>query len=162
MLASSAAGTETVPALGGEYALPPGWEVATSRSTGEVYYVNDATGESTFERPPSADATADSSIGGGGQEEEEQQEEPLPEGWESARSESTGEVYYVNTASGESTYDDPRQGSSDYTYYENGVHYGDDAEDGPLPLGWNVATSDAGMVYYWHDETGETTYDRPI
>ena len=33
--------------------LPPGWEVAVSRSTGEQYYVHVATGESTYERPNS-------------------------------------------------------------------------------------------------------------
>ena len=32
-------------------ALPFGWEVAVSRSTGERYYVNTATGESTFTLP---------------------------------------------------------------------------------------------------------------
>ena len=31
--------------------LPAGWESATSRSTGEGYYVNSATGESKLELP---------------------------------------------------------------------------------------------------------------
>ena len=32
-------------------ALPHGWEEAFSRSTGERYYIQTATGESTFELP---------------------------------------------------------------------------------------------------------------
>ena len=39
-------------AIGEGAALPPGWEAATSRSTGETYYVHTATNHSTFERPP--------------------------------------------------------------------------------------------------------------
>ena len=38
--------------IGEGAALPPGWEAATSRSTGETYYVHTATNHSTFERPP--------------------------------------------------------------------------------------------------------------
>jgi hypothetical protein len=34
-----------------EVDLPPEWSVATSRTTGEIYYVNASTGESQFERP---------------------------------------------------------------------------------------------------------------
>ena len=64
--------------------LPDGWEMATSRSTGEVDYVNDVTGESTFERPlAAAFATMDSNT-----------ERPLPEGREAVASQlqSTGQV----------------------------------------------------------------------
>ena len=35
----------------GTSSLPFGWEIAVSRSTGEQYYVNSATGESTFTLP---------------------------------------------------------------------------------------------------------------
>ena len=32
-------------------ALPAGWDTKTSRSTGSTYYVNLATGESTYDAP---------------------------------------------------------------------------------------------------------------
>jgi len=32
-------------------ALPAGWEAAVSRSSGETYYINTHTGESTYEVP---------------------------------------------------------------------------------------------------------------
>ena len=43
---------------GGNEALPPGWEEAVSRSTGDTYYVNSVSGFSTFDRPtaPAAEA----------------------------------------------------------------------------------------------------------
>jgi hypothetical protein len=39
---------------GGERQLPEGWQTVVSRSTGEVYYWNPATGESTYDFPPAA------------------------------------------------------------------------------------------------------------
>ena len=38
-------------------ALPPGWEVYTSRSTGDPFYHNIMTDKSTYERPRSEDRT---------------------------------------------------------------------------------------------------------
>eukprot|EP01044_Picomonas_judraskeda_P040453 COSAG03_NODE_19864_length_328_cov_1.362445_1_plen_92_part_10 len=88
--AASAAATSTSPAhlAGGAAAagapepgeqgqLPAGWESAVSRSTGETYYRNTGTGETTYDWPH------------------------LPAGWESAVSRSTGETYYHNTGTGE-------------------------------------------------------------
>ena len=46
--------------------LPAGWESATSRSTGEGYYVNSATGESQYDRPT---APTDDEADGGGRRE---------------------------------------------------------------------------------------------
>jgi hypothetical protein len=42
---------ERAAAAGGAEELPVGWEAAASRSTGEAYFVNVLTGESTFDRP---------------------------------------------------------------------------------------------------------------
>ena len=46
----------------GSYVLPAGWETAVSRSTGDVYYVHTATGESTYDWPA---ATAQESVADG-------------------------------------------------------------------------------------------------
>ena len=83
-------------------------------------------------------------------------------------------MYYINNVTGESTYDEPLEDSSGYSYVENGMVYWDgdvdrgsggdgsgDVDGSPLPVGWNMATSERGDTYYWHDEKGETTYDRP-
>ena len=71
-----------VPAAG---ALPPGWDIRTSRSTGDTYYLNLVTEESTDERPTAS---------------------ALPDGWTHGISSSTGYLYFVSP-SGESTYDNP-------------------------------------------------------
>jgi Ca2+-binding EF-hand superfamily protein len=162
-----------------EDALPVGWETATSQSTGETYYINTLTGDSTYDMPtaPADNLQTDFQVmapGGHGlasaQTPEEVQQsakenqqrtadlakqaekdlkklkkeeakrakqaakhkakeqkakkkgqaEPpppdlvalsmdLPSGWETAISRSSGEVYYINTVSGESTYDRPSE-----------------------------------------------------
>ena len=81
-----------MPAEGG-WVLPEGWEELHSRSTGETYWFNTATGASTFERPdqPAAEAAKDL---------------VLPPGWEIGNS-ADGELYYIDTVTGESTYDYP-------------------------------------------------------
>eukprot|EP01043_Picozoa_sp_COSAG02_P066195 COSAG02_NODE_10221_length_1992_cov_4.311675_2_plen_227_part_01 len=68
---------------GGE--LPPGWDTRTSRSTGEEYYVNLVTEESTYEWPTAS---------------------ALPAGWTHGISRSTGYLYFVSPT-GESTYESP-------------------------------------------------------
>jgi hypothetical protein len=71
-----------VPAAG---ELPPGWDIRTSRSTGDTYYLNLLTEESTYERPTAS---------------------ALPDGWTHGISSSTGYLYFVSPT-GESTYDNP-------------------------------------------------------
>ena len=162
-----------------EETLPDGWETATSQRTGETYYINALTGESTYEMPtapayavqtelhvmtPAAPAemldeppaTAASSQDHDTQtaalakqaekeskklqkeeakrakkaakdqakaqkaKKNKKSEEPpapdlaalakdLPAGWEPAISRSSGEVYYINLVSGDSTYDRPSE-----------------------------------------------------
>ena len=35
-------------------------------------------------------------------------------------------------------------------------------DDVDLPEGWNLALTDAGKVYYWHQETRETRWEKPV
>ena len=210
--------------------LPEGWETAVSSSTGETYYVNTVTGETTYDRPeagatyvvdlatvPIEDDESDEEgldivelhdelmqlnvgqlrqraqvdgIPSGEIEEARDGREPkedmvalilghatkspqsrtaavsaaaaespvaaltqseLPAGWESAQSRSTGDVYYVNTVTGETTYDWPESAAISST-----------AEQVELPAGWGAqVSSSTGETYYVNTVTGETTYDRP-
>eukprot|EP00933_Yihiella_yeosuensis_P046583 TRINITY_DN4214_c0_g1_i1.p1 TRINITY_DN4214_c0_g1~~TRINITY_DN4214_c0_g1_i1.p1 ORF type:complete len:421 (-),score=81.70 TRINITY_DN4214_c0_g1_i1:20-1282(-) len=78
---------ETMGAMPDGMALPPGWAIATSRSTGRMYYYNEITQEATFQFPVV--------------------EQPLPPGWTKQVSKSTGRMYYFHTASGQSTFEFP-------------------------------------------------------
>jgi len=79
--------------------LPAGWEAHTSQRTGETYFLNVVSYESTWERPVSA---------------------ALPEGWSHNRVTQTGEVYFV-APSGESTFELPLDlAQSQYQEEEDG------------------------------------------
>lgn len=85
--------------------LPIGWEEAVSRSTGETYYVNQATGESTYERPRGGGGSG----GSGSDGVDDTRSSTLPDGWTAAISRSSGEAYFVNSLNGESTYERPTE-----------------------------------------------------
>ena len=99
---------------GGPAALPEGWVTQVSRSSGDVYYVNTLTNESTYTRPtlPASEWTGDEpgqhddfeahwdessggGGGGGGGGDSETANEHLPEGWTTQISSQDGAVYYV-------------------------------------------------------------------
>ena len=58
--------------------LPDGWETAISRSTGQMYFVNSYSGESTYDRPTEAALAL------------------LPDGWYTDLSTTTGPVSYTH------------------------------------------------------------------
>ena len=149
--------------------LPPGWETAVSNETGEVYYVNQRTGESQFTFP----------------EEELDEAGDLPAGWEQIVSRTTGVVTYLNTLSGEQVDARPTEPAvgEDGAVADDGPSgdappvVGAPAIDGDLaapdvggmtlpprdlPQGWETARSkNTGKVYYINKWTRESQYEFP-
>eukprot|EP01052_Picozoa_sp_SAG31_P016340 SAG31_NODE_1078_length_10032_cov_4.602034_8_plen_138_part_00 len=77
------------------------WSAKISRSTGEIYFVNNETGESTWQ-PPTVSGTENSS-----------------ELWKARTSKTTGETYHFNTKTGATQWEAP------------GVASGEDAVSSP-------------------------------
>jgi len=68
-------------------------------------------------------------------------ERPLPTPWIRIRSRGSGQVYFFNTKTAESTFDMP---------------------EAPLPQGWTKQVSKStGMAYYWHAASGKSMFERP-
>ena len=88
--------------------LPEGWSSAVSESTGDAFYINNLTGETTWERPR-GDTALSSSLQQPEPEPgpEPEPQESLPEGWSSAVSQSTGDAFYINDKTGETTWERP-------------------------------------------------------
>jgi hypothetical protein len=99
----------------------------------------------------------------------------LPEGWAEAADPDSGEVYYFNDATGETsweipglptTFDDvgkqteeaPTPGVDDHTDAE----LTEGGDDPALPDGWSRTETDAGEVYFYNEETEETSWDVPV
>ena len=158
-------------------ALPLPWEERVSRSSGEVYYFNSETGESTYSRPGAAPADP----------------RGLPAPWEERVSRSSGEVYYFNPQTDESTYDRPTSdhkeqhddkkqlqqhelftSQDDEVATSTRVPGSSDIEvtqrreasllspDASLPAGWTARQSrSTGDTYYLNLLTAESMYEKP-
>ena len=109
--------------------LKKGWRAQVSRSTGDIYYV-DANGRSVYDHPghsgcgigswfrkfgccapPVSEGRRNSSAPApapaAAPAHEPAEQEPLRAGWETKTSTTTGETYYFNVETGESTFEHP-------------------------------------------------------
>ncbi len=114
---------------------------------------------------------------------QESNDKSLPEGWMQGTDPSSGETYYFNESTGESSWDRPAipdNGTAEEAFNGatgSGVSYvslqaeGSFAEnvenksDAPTPSldGWvEVNDLSSGGIFYYNESTGETTWDRPI
>ena len=82
--------------------LPPGWETAESRSTGETYYVNTVTNETTYDRP-----VVQGDAGALASPVPAVPSEGLPAGWVVGYSRSDGAPYYINKHTGATQFEIP-------------------------------------------------------
>jgi len=85
------------PPAGGGGGLPPGWREVPDPSSGRSYFVNDSTGETTWERPK----------GGGPPMPPAPPGQGLPPGWTASQDPTTGRTYYVHAASGTTSWEVP-------------------------------------------------------
>ena len=119
-------------------------------------------------------------------EEEEDQEPleegPIGEGWEVALDPESGAYYFCNRETGETQWERPPVADAPAANAPAADAQSADAqaaEDSPdddpeaaaaavapppeeeLPLGWEVVTDEEGYTFFYHAETGETTWERP-
>ena len=116
---------EAAPGSEGELlVLPLGWEAVVSRSTNSTYYHNTMTAETTYDFPtqpalsPEEMAQLEAALEDDDQYDDGIGEElartvtadghKLPDGWEVQTSRSTGEEYFHNVSTGETTYEFPK------------------------------------------------------
>ena len=98
---------------------PNGWQELTDDS-GNLYYYNAGTGETSWTRPTSdfssdeagVNKSHDSNNDHSAKEEENKEEAgndqtPLPSGWTSLTDESSGRIYFYNEGTGETSWDRP-------------------------------------------------------
>ena len=133
--------------------LPAGWSSAVSRSSGDVYYINIATGHTTYEFPEaSALPPGAGDYWDGRQDERHWQEKDHDE----------DEVERRRRRLQELLRDGAEQGQRARQFSAGGNVY--DHEDGEqaLPEGWSAETSRTdGATYYYNSLTGESTFDFP-
>jgi pre-mRNA-processing factor 40 len=118
--------------------LPDGWSENVDPASGNRFYYNATTGETSWERPKPA-------VAGG-----------LPAGWAEHLDAASGRTFYYNAGTGETSWEKP--GGS---YAMPGASSTNDASGG-LPEGWaEHLDPSSGKTFYYKAATGETSWDKP-
>lgn len=86
--------------------LPPGWFGAVDEDSGDQYYCNEVTGETTWDFP-TGPAIPDTEPVESPVEVDGDDDDDLPQGWFEVTDPSSGDLYYCNEASGETSWDRP-------------------------------------------------------
>ena len=75
----------------------------------------------------------------------------VPEGWTPQKSTTTGDTYYVNSLTGETTWSRPTQTAAEALdeFLDSG------------PAVWQSVSSSTGKSYYFNTRTGATQWEQP-
>jgi len=87
--------------------LPPGWFAAVDEDSGETYYCNEATGETTWDIPTEGAAIDDNEESNNPLPTEEDDDPTLPPDWYAVTDPASGDTYFCNETTGETTWERP-------------------------------------------------------
>ncbi|CAJ1954685.1 unnamed protein product [Cylindrotheca closterium] len=173
--------------------LPSDWVEAVDESTGQTYYYNTVTQETAWERPPMASDGQEKDAGDADEAEystaEDDQtdgvvddstpttEDEMPADWIEAVDESSGQTYYYNTATQETSWEKPLTTSdardevaadatddrseTEENQEDAAVNETTPETDEGLPSDWIETEDGNGQVYYYNTVTNETSWERP-
>merc|ERR1712166_1189521 len=147
----------------GDEDLPAGWSSFIDEASGYPCYVNDATGDTTWDKPESTrdvemtmanpmGAMNKNKVGG----DHKRNSTQLPDGWEKHEDENR---YYAEEATGMTAWDAPPGsvgGSAGGGELLTGNH---GRSETVLPSGWNKDESGPDKFYY--NDAGDTSWDAP-
>ena len=171
--------------------LPPGWDKLVDPSSGDTYYYNEETGESSWDTPLRVDAEPaeitspeepqvasgddttpvpeqlESESGERGASTDlgtarvDENDSELPQGWEKLIDPDSGEAFYFNEATGETSWESPATATTDQDQSKSQPVQQLDRTQ--LPPDWTMVTDPAsGDKYYYNEETGETSWEAPV
>merc|ERR1712161_132077 len=173
--------------------LPDSWVEEEDPSSGQIYFYNSTTGETSWERPTNMEEVEVNSLDRlngtepfNNEEEDDNETEGdasttsnnLPTGWVEQEDTSSGQIYFYNISTGETSWDRPTNaeeeevGSLDglnETEPLNNEEEDDNETEGDvsnesdnLPDGW-VEQEDPlfGQVCYYNATSGVTSWERP-
>jgi hypothetical protein len=149
--------TETTIDGSSSNALPDGWIEATDSSSGKVYYCNTDTQETSWERPVVENTAGTSKERTELEVTETVVIEDIADGWEEVQDPTTGNTYYFNKETQETSWEKPTS-----TIPESATTTNDDTSSSQQENDW-VETLDpnSGKNYYYNAKTGETSWEKP-
>lgn len=114
--------------------LPAGWAEHTDPGSGNKFFYNAGTGETTWERPKNTAAATTA----------------LPEGWTEHLDAGSGKNFYYNASTGQTTWERPQAAPTAAPPANS------------LPKEWaEHLDPGSGRTFYYNATTGETTWERP-
>jgi|TARA_B110000208_G_scaffold166166_1_gene204869 hypothetical protein len=146
-----------------EDGLPAGWSSFIDEASGYPCYVNDATGDTQWEKPtPTIEMTMSNPMGalnkkktGGGHHARNSTQ--MPDGWDKHTDEE-GNRYYSD--GNVTSWDAPPGATGGSADGGTLIASGHERSETNLPSGWQKDIS-TGDKYYFNENTGETAWDAP-
>lgn len=142
------------------------WFAVVDPQSGETYYANERTGETSWEKPQALLRIENEPHNSNNFQDNTrlltngpaQNDNELPPGWFAAMDEQSGEEYYVNEQTGETTWDRPQ--NPNHTPLLSNQPASEDEDS--MASGWfAVVEPSSGDIYYANEQTGATSWDKP-
>jgi hypothetical protein len=141
------------------------WFAVVDPQSGETYFANERTGETSWEKPRALLMLENEPHNSKFQDDTRlltngpaQNDNELPPGWFAAMDEQSGEEYYVNEQTGETTWDRPQ--NTNRTPLLSNQPASEDEDS--MASGWFAVVEPAsGDIYYANEQTGATSWDKP-
>jgi hypothetical protein len=120
------------------------WTPILDESSGQTYYYNTVTGETSWEAPAAVtnDNLQATSVS-------------LPPGWTQLYDEGSGTYYYYNEHTGLTSWEVPEASPAAVVIEQPTAALA-------LPVGWTTITDpSSGQTYFYHADSGQTSWDPP-
>lgn len=161
--------------------LPPDWIALEDPDSGETYYANEVSGESTWDKPPMPQSLlpqeTQQSVGSGSavnDDDEGDDDDDLPPDWIALEDADSGDTYYLNQVTMATTWDRPGTKGNNASVNKADVGENDESSShlqqsendiasnqGDLPPGWESILDPSSGDHYYAHESGETQWERP-
>jgi hypothetical protein len=134
--------------------LPPGWASAKDPASGDTYYINEATGETTWDKPEPAQKPAAAALARPAAAPAQQQVGAYRQRQATMQQATRQEPAFRHP------HPEPKAQVNMHRQRQATLTTGRSVA--PLPAGWNAVTDPAsGDTYYENQRTGQTQWERP-
>ena len=130
--------------------LPPDWTALVDPDSGDTYYANEKTGETTWDRPEQEPNDITSPVS----------DDHLPADWIALEDAQSGDTYYLNQVTMATTWERPTASGESQPSSANDASINYKPTD-QLPTGWEAIYDPSCGEYFYANDSGETQWEIP-